>query len=659
MGASQSAQLSAATNATAGGFCFAQKTPMTFHWYETAVHPHYVSDVKGFPDWVRNFDRKSLSPHGDDFLLENLNAFPHPSELTAPTDDEDAIALQEKLHELANRDVEDLGSAYILATVPAYGVGATISSMIYPILEALAQDATLFAPKMSNWTSPSCESRDLTCYFSSLPSWEDHLKRRAAKLQRRSRHASSQQQVRAQTQMLQRLRSPLHNDTTETLCDAVKGLGMGCPKLLKHAAHAEIDRAAARRAPAASSFLEVGSSAKSRAKGSSQQAALQPAGHPAPQQQQPAPQQQRAQQQQQQQPSAEASSVSEQSVEAQRKRHPGPTISKARALADHLEAELADMRAKGASKEKIDEHRFAIEFDHEIMDLVKDRKADKHQLGISSRLSKTAAETWATPLGIKKGQYNIGARGEGLAAFFGEAQYNENTLVSRIPHRFLRRGRFWLLSQVIYFLTRPNDRLRARLDSERALLSLEKPVLGLHVRKGDACGDRGECRELEDYMPTVTRMIRKYGYKSVFLATPDPTVLKDVDDFPDVNFQFLPTTNTTTLMKENHYRKIDDAIKVGAVDAGNEFDEAMISAYLLAEADGFIGGFSSNAARVAYSMMAAGPQGCLKPYDSFDINWCAAFGKGGPAVLRRGNESCYAAQGRDKKLRHLPCMIGC
>ena len=116
----------------------------------------------------------------------------------------------------------------------------------------------------------------------------------------------------------------------------------------------------------------------------------------------------------------------------------------------------------------------------------------------------------------------------------------------------------------------------------------------------------------------------------------------------------------TTLMKANHFRKIDDAIKAGAVDAGNEFEEAMLSAYLLAEADGFIGGFSSNAARVAYSMMAAGPKGCLKPYDSFDINWCSAFGKGGPAVLRRGNQSCYTAQASgDKTLRHLPCMIGC
>ena len=62
-------------------------------------------------------------------------------------------------------------------------------------------------------------------------------------------------------------------------------------------------------------------------------------------------------------------------------------------------------------------------------------------------------------------------------------------------------------------------------------------------------------------------------------------------------------------------------------------------------------------------MLAAGPKGCLKPYDSFDINWCGAFGKGGPTILRRGNESCHDAQRKggkhDKELKSLPCMISC
>ena len=42
-------------------FCFAQKTPMTFQWFETAVHKHFIADWKGFPDFVRSWDRKVSS----------------------------------------------------------------------------------------------------------------------------------------------------------------------------------------------------------------------------------------------------------------------------------------------------------------------------------------------------------------------------------------------------------------------------------------------------------------------------------------------------------------------------------------------------------------------------------------------------------------------
>ena len=57
--------------------------------------------------------------------------------------------------------------------------------------------------------------------------------------------------------------------------------------------------------------------------------------------------------------------------------------------------------------------------------------------------------------------------------------------------------------------------------------------------------------------------------------------------------------------------------------------------YLLAEGAVFLGSFMSNAARLAYSLMSAGTEGCLRPYQSADINWCYAFFKGGPSVIRR------------------------
>ena len=111
-------------------------------------------------------------------------------------------------------------------------------------------------------------------------------------------------------------------------------------------------------------------------------------------------------------------------------------------------------------------------------------------------------------------------------------------------------------------------------------------------------------------------------------------------------------------MKQLGFKKIDDAVAAGKIDVADEFDEAMISYYLLAEQDGFVGGFSSTAARLAYSLMAAGPEGCLKPYDSYDINWCAAFGKFGTEVIRRQNTSCDHYKW-EEGMRTLPCHISC
>ena len=38
--------------------------------------------------------------------------------------------------------------------------------------------------------------------------------------------------------------------------------------------------------------------------------------------------------------------------------------------------------------------------------------------------------------------------------------------------------------------------------------------------------------------------------------------------------------------------------------------------------------------------MGAGDEGCLKPYQSTDINWCFAFGKGGHGVIRLDGVAC-------------------
>jgi hypothetical protein len=574
----------------------------------------------GMPDLQRSYVRKNMF-HGEDFMLENLQAMPDPEDLYEATEDEDAIALQNRLRELANRDVADLSYKTILPVVPAYGVGATVSSLIYPVLEGLATGSTVFAPAMLNWTSPTCKERDLSCYFSSLPSLP---KRTEALLN--EKHKRDLKKMLGATNMLAKLHGPTPDDTTETMCKTVHMLGVGCPQI----------RRATNRYDQQYHRHDASNGVSIRwAKTVNFQALADPWVN-------------------------EGGKLLE-AVVAENALLPRDIDAMAVNEFKFEPLSLNDMPADvrgmtddqirsgiAASKEHVNAAQISYDVSEEVLktETPMDRlvRAMTHPMGIHRLKQKNVA-----PLGIKHGFFNLTN---------GFSIYDESDLVSRLDKRWLKRGRFWLMSQIIKFITTPNKRMMKKLDERREQVGeMEEPVLGLHVRRGDACGDRGECRSLKDYIPTISDMINKYDYKTVFLATPDPYVIEEVQKYPNITFAFLPVTNTTEMMKKEHYRKIDDAIYAGKVDAGNEFDEAMISYYLLSEADGFVGGFSSNAARIAYSMMAAGPTGCIKPFDSFDLNWCAAFGKGGGQVLRRGNQSCLAA--KEAGHHNLPCMIGC
>ena len=136
-------------------------------------------------------------------------------------------------------------------------------------------------------------------------------------------------------------------------------------------------------------------------------------------------------------------------------------------------------------------------------------------------------------------------------------------------------------------------------------------------------------------------MRSRYGLKSIYLSTPSADVLEETKNYPHLDFVYKPVTPTTELMKQHGILQIEEGLASGVVDAGLEFRAYMVDMYLLAEGSAFLGGFTSNAARLAYSLMSAGTEGCLKPFMSADINWCFAFGKNGNDIIRLGGKKCY------------------
>ena len=229
-----------------------------------------------------------------------------------------------------------------------------------------------------------------------------------------------------------------------------------------------------------------------------------------------------------------------------------------------------------------------------------------------------------------------------LPAHFA-ASADEAAILGRLPRRYTRHGRFWLLAQTLHFLTRPNAALRHQLQRERTALRLRahQPALALHVRKGDACSHRGECRGLAEFMPEVRSVAQRYGIRTVFLATPSAEVRAETARYPEFTWLFRNESGvggggTERALRAGGHIRLEDGLLSRRVRAVDEWRSAMIDIYLMAECRAFVGAFSSSAARLVLALMAAGAGGCLKPFVSVDIAWCFAFLRGGPEVIRRG-----------------------
>jgi len=101
------------------------------------------------------------------------------------------------------------------------------------------------------------------------------------------------------------------------------------------------------------------------------------------------------------------------------------------------------------------------------------------------------------------------------------------------------RGLFWWTSQAVAFLARPDGATLGRLwaAQDRLDWAARRPVLGVHVRRGDTCldGGRGELRKhkgrtcdgLAAYAARARAMVDAHGFRAVFLATDDPQIVAE------------------------------------------------------------------------------------------------------------------------------------
>ena len=213
------------------------------------------------------------------------------------------------------------------------------------------------------------------------------------------------------------------------------------------------------------------------------------------------------------------------------------------------------------------------------------------------------------------------------------------------PEYALSRGHFWFKSQLLAHLLRPNELLerlvQRRLVQMGALglgsglgSSLTRPVLALHIRGGDACTKAEErekarrCDTLLAYLPAVETMIRRYGFRSIFLATDDAAIAAAAAASAPVAGVRIHGPSAAELTAASASRRFEKRVMQpgGSFDSFGALQTTLADMVIMGRCDGLVGKFTSNVDRIAYSLMSA-RAGEPVPYISLDKSaWCHDYG---------------------------------
>jgi hypothetical protein len=216
---------------------------------------------------------------------------------------------------------------------------------------------------------------------------------------------------------------------------------------------------------------------------------------------------------------------------------------------------------------------------------------------------------------LARGQGGGGGRRMQAHAEGGEVLEHTDTQVVRgglvPPQRLQGHGLFWWTVQVQSYLTAPSGRLLAlKRGAEQALgLGAGEAVLGLHVRRGDACvhaaqsNTRPLCRELKDYIPALAQMRARYGVRTVFVSTDDEGVAQEAPGMlAKLGMRAVSLGLDRSLYASSWF--IEHRVEAGAVDGSVIAESMLLDLHLLADCSYLVGTLSSQMSRLALALIA-------------------------------------------------------
>ena len=193
------------------------------------------------------------------------------------------------------------------------------------------------------------------------------------------------------------------------------------------------------------------------------------------------------------------------------------------------------------------------------------------------------------------------------------------------------------VAHILKYIMQPNGKLMSSIitmgkKTGLDIALLKSHVIGMHVRHGDSClkserhRTKRNCSDLVEYMKKAYEL--SPDVKTIYLATDSKDVIMDTKKFPDYTFLYLK--NVQRYKKKHPPPFLDNIIrkrtrKNETYKTMEQTEKTIIDLWLLAQCNIFVGKFTSNFFRAAYSLSTAFCD-CAKPYVSLDSPWCFNYG---------------------------------
>jgi hypothetical protein len=199
-----------------------------------------------------------------------------------------------------------------------------------------------------------------------------------------------------------------------------------------------------------------------------------------------------------------------------------------------------------------------------------------------------------------------------------------------LPKKYQYMGFFVVVSTILHRLLRPSASMKDRVYFEKLAMKWPAtPVLGIHYRSGDSCLESQNklgriCDRFDVYMKEANFLRHKYNLTHIYLATDSSDLLESPleDTYPGWTFLYVRDMDRGG---QRNLETVDFLLANDRIDGCKEARNSLLDILLLSECEVFIGKFSSNLDRLAYSLMY-GRTGQYRPYVSLDNAWCFDFG---------------------------------